>query len=269
MKTAIEKLFGLSGKVALVTGGAMGIGRGIALRLAEAGASVMVVDLASPAEARETLEEIRAAGVGASYIQADLRDIPNLSRLADQTVEQLGGIDILVNNAGIFNYCPVTEISEELWDRTVDLNLKAVAFLSKAVIRKMIELGHGGTIINVSSTDSMKPTGNLAHYDSSKGGVHMLTRALAKEAAAYGIRVNEIAPGGVQTPGVMKIAGPDLTPEQMAAMQEQTSQFLKRLPLGRMGEPAEIGSAALFLAGEASSYMTGSTLVADGGLLLM
>lgn len=269
MNANLIKLFDLSGKVAIVTGGAMGIGRGIALRLAEAGARVMIVDVVSEAEAQDALHAITGSGGQAAYQQADLRDIANLPNLIAKTVEHFGDLHILVNNAGIFNYRPITELTEDLWDRTVDLNLKAVAFLSKAAVLHMLEKKHGGSIINVSSIDSLKPTGNLAHYDASKGGVRMLTRAFAKEAGKHGIRVNDIAPGGVQTPGVQKIAGTNLTAEQIKAMQEQTEQFMRMLPLQRIGQPEEIGNAALFLASDASSYMTGSTVVVDGGLLIM
>jgi 2-deoxy-D-gluconate 3-dehydrogenase len=269
MHPSIEQLFNLSGKKAIVTGGAMGIGKGIAERLAQAGASIMVVDIVSAEEAGETLKEIRSYGNSCSYLQADLRDISNHQRIVDQTVEEFGDIHILVNNAGVFQYCPVTEMTEELWDQTLDLNLKAVAFLSKAVIKKMVEKGHGGRIINISSIDSLKPTGNLSQYDASKGGLRMLTKAFAKEAGKYGILVNDIAPGGVNTPGVQKIAGNNISPEQQAAMKAQTEQFIKMLPLQRMGEPEEIGNTALFLASDASAYMTGSTVVVDGGLLIM
>ncbi|MBP7478150.1 MAG: glucose 1-dehydrogenase [Chitinophagales bacterium] len=269
MKNSIEKLFSLKGKVAIVTGGAMGIGKGIALRLAEAGANIMIVDIIAPKEAAETIKEVTKNGVLASYIQVDLREIKNLSNIIDQTIKEFGDIHILVNNAGIYTYCPVTELSEELWDNTLNLNLKAVAFLSKLVAKKMIERKHGGKIINISSIDSIKPTGNLSQYDASKGGIRMLTRAFAKELGQYGILVNDIAPGGVKTPGVAKISGTTLTAEQQKAMSAQTEQFIKMLPLQRMGEPEEIGNAALFLASDASNYMTGSTMVVDGGLLIM
>ncbi len=269
MKNSIEKLFSLKGKVAVVTGGAMGIGKGIALRLGEAGANIMIVDIIDPKEAEGTLNEITQNGVLASYIQADLREIKNLSKIVEQTITAFGDIHILVNNAGIYTYCPVTELTEELWDNTINLNLKSVAFLSKLVVKKMIEKKHGGKIINISSIDSIKPTGNLSQYDASKGGIRMLTRAFAKELGQYGILVNDIAPGGVMTPGVTKISGKTLTAEEQKAMSAQTEQFIKMLPLQRMGEPEEIGNAALFLASDASNYMTGSTMVIDGGLLIM
>jgi 2-deoxy-D-gluconate 3-dehydrogenase len=202
-------------------------------------------------------------------IAVDLTDIGDISAFQKRLEMDAPDISILVNNAGIFSYCPVTELTEELWDKTINLNLKAVAFLSKLAVNKMIEKKHGGKIINISSIDSMKPSGNLSQYDSSKGGVRMLTRAFAKEVGKYGIHVNDIAPGGVNTPGVAKMAGPDLSAEQQQAMKVQMEQFVQMLPLQRIGEPEEIGNAALFLASDASNYMTGSTLVVDGGLLIM
>ncbi|MFN7910342.1 MAG: SDR family NAD(P)-dependent oxidoreductase [Bacteroidota bacterium] len=268
MKT-IQQLFDLTGKTAIVTGGAMGIGKGIALRLAEAGANVMIVDIATLQEAEATLIEIKTKGGKAAYLQTDLSETKNLDAVVTNTLQQFGDIDILVNNAGIFNYTPVTHLTEELWDKTINLNLKSVAFLSKFVVNTMIEKKHGGKIINISSIDSLKPSGNLSHYDSSKGGVRMLTRAFAKEVGKHGINVNDIAPGGVNTPGVAKMAGATMTKEQQEAMKAQMAQFIQMLPLQRMGEPEEIGNAALFLASDASNYMTGSTVVVDGGLLIM
>lgn len=269
MKNSIEKLFDLTGKVAIVTGGAMGIGRGIARRLSEAGARMMIVDIVDRTEAESILSEIKNNGGEAQYIQADLSEMKNLENIIQLTEKEFGDLNILVNNAGIFTYCLVTELTEELWDKTINLNLKSVAFLSKLAVKKMIEKKHGGKIINISSIDSIKPSGNLSQYDSSKGGVRMLTKAFAKEVGKYGINVNDIAPGGVNTPGVAKIAGDNLSHEQQQAMKTQMDQFVKMLPLQRIGEPEEIGNAALFLASDASNYMTGSTMVVDGGLLIM
>jgi 2-deoxy-D-gluconate 3-dehydrogenase len=269
MNKAIEKLFDLNGKVAIVTGGAMGIGKGIAIRLAQAGAAIMIVDIVEVAEVETTLNEIKNFGGKVDYIKADLRDMSLLANVIDTTVHQFGDLHILVNNAGVFTYCPVTEITEELWDNTIDLNLKSVAFLSKLAVKKMMEKKHGGRIINISSVDSIKPSGNLAHYDASKGGINMLTKAFAKEVGKFGINVNEIAPGGINTPGVQKISGKTLTQEEQQAMQAQMQQFLSMIPLQRIGEPEEIGNAALFLASDASNYITGSTMVIDGGLLIM
>ena len=133
----------------------------------------------------------------------------------------------------------------------------------------MIAKKHGGRIINISSIDSLKPSGNLATYDASKGGVRMLTRSFAKEVGKYGITVNDIAPGGVNTPGAAKIMGDQASQEQMDAMKAGMEQFVKSLPLQRMGEPEDIANATLFLASNASAYITGTTLVVDGGLLLI
>lgn len=269
MNSIFEELFGLNNKTAIVTGGAMGIGKGIATRLAQAGASVMIVDIISEQEAANTLEGIQAQGGKVAYLQADLTDIALLPGIISHTLSNFGDVDILVNNAGIFKYMPVTNLEEDLWDKTLNLNLKAVAFLSKAFVNTLIEKKHGGKIINISSIDSLKPTGSLSVYDSSKGGVRMLTRAFAKEAGKYGITVNDIAPGGVNTPGVQKMAGENVTKEQLEAMQAQTAQFIQSLPLQRIGEPNDIGNVALFLAGKASDYITGSTVIVDGGLLLV
>ncbi|UTA66737.1 SDR family NAD(P)-dependent oxidoreductase [Emticicia sp. 21SJ11W-3] len=269
MNNIIQDLFGLQNKTAIVTGGAMGIGKGIATRLALAGASVLIADIVSEQDAAPTVDGIRQQGGKVAYIQADLSNTALLPGIVKAAVDTFGDIDILVNNAGIFKYMPITELNEDLWDKTLNINLKAVAFLSKAFINTLIEKKHGGKIINISSIDSLKPTGNLAQYDASKGGIRMLTRSFAKEAGKYGITVNDIAPGGVNTPGVQKIAGDNLPKEQLEAMQAQTAQFIQTLPLQRIGEPDDIGNAALFLAGKASDYITGSTIVVDGGLLLM
>jgi 2-dehydro-3-deoxy-D-gluconate 5-dehydrogenase len=269
MKKSIQQLFNLSGKVAIVTGGAMGIGKGIALKLAEAGASVLIADIVTEDEAQETLDAINHLGGKASYIQIDLSDTKNLPQVTLKAVAVFGDLHILVNNAGIYKYTPVTELTEALWDKTLNLNLKSVAFLSKLAVNTMIANNHGGKIINISSVDSLKPSGNLSQYDASKGGLRMLTRAFAKEVGKYGILVNDIAPGGVKTPGIEKISGDHPTKEQKEALKTQFEQFENLLPLQRLGEPEDIGNAALFLASDASNYMTGSTMVVDGGLLIM
>jgi 2-deoxy-D-gluconate 3-dehydrogenase len=247
----------------------MGIGKGIATRLAEAGAAVMIVDIVSEEEANKTLQDIQQNGGKVAYFQADLSIIADLQKVIEHTLKTFGDVNILVNNAGIFKYMPVSTLNEEIWDKTLNLNLKAVAFLSKYFINTLIEKNHGGKIINISSVDSLKPTGSLSQYDASKGGVRMLTRAFAKEVGKYGITVNDIAPGGVNTPGAQKIGGENIPKEQIEAIMAQTAQFIQTLPLQRIGEPADIGNAALFLASRASDYITGSTIVVDGGLLLI
>ena len=269
MKKNIEELFDLEGKVVIVTGGAMGIGKAIAIRLAEAGASIVIADLVAEKESESTLHEIRHKGGEVTYLQVDLSNSKNLQKVIDSTLKIYGDIHILVNNAGIYRYVSVLELTEELWDKTLNLNLKSVAFLSQLAANAMIAKKHGGKIINISSIDSLKPSGNLAQYDSSKGGVRMLTKAFAKEVGKFGITVNDIAPGGVNTPGVHKVSGNNASKEEQEASEKQIDQFMKSLPLARMGEPEDIANAALFLASDASNYMTGSTVVVDGGLLLM
>ena len=269
MQTSIKNLFDLSGKTAIVTGGAMGIGGGIAKRLAEAGANVLIVDIVEKVEALDTMNKIFEIGGKVEYFQADIAKTSNIDAIIEKAIMVFGDIHILVNNAGIFKYLPVTNLTEELWDRTMNINLKAAAFLSKAVVNFMIAKKHGGRIINISSIDSLKPSGNLATYDASKGGVRMLTRSFAKEVGKYGITVNDIAPGGVNTPGAAKILGDQASKEQMEAMKVGMEQFVKSLPLQRMGEPEDIANATLFLASNASAYITGTTIVVDGGLLLI
>lgn len=270
MKSYLEEIFGLQGKVALVTGGAMGIGHGIAFCLAKAGATVIIADIVSQEDAKSTMDELIKISPDSSYYQIDLRDIKKLPLLIEYVSKKHGDLNLLVNNAGIFKYMSMLEMTEEMWDKVIDLNLKSVAFLSRESAKFMKEKGHGGRIINISSIDAIKPVAaNLPHYDSSKAALRMFTRSFAKEVAPLGILVNDIAPGGVNTPGAKKIAGDNLSEAQIKAMEAQTEGFTKMIPLQRMGEPEDIGQAVLFLAGKASSYMTGTTIIVDGGLLIM
>ena len=262
----IAQLFNLEGMGAIVTGGAKGIGQAIAMRLAEAGASVVIGDL-NPEAANETAKEIKDAGGNATAIEMDTSKTENANEAVNEIINTSGDIDILVNNAGIYRYMPAVAMSKDMWQKTIDINLTGVFFLAKEVANAMIKAGHGGKIINIASTDAFKPTGNLSHYDASKGGVVMVTKALAQELAPYGINVNAIAPGGIGTPGVGALMSDvKMTPEQAEA---QNKMFLERLPARRMGEPDDIAKVALFLASEGSDYMMGSTVIVDGGLLIM
>jgi 2-dehydro-3-deoxy-D-gluconate 5-dehydrogenase len=252
----IAQLFNLTGKAAIVTGAAMGIGQGIALRLAEAGAAVMLTDLNLEA-AQTTVKQINSTGGKAQAIRADASSRADARLVVQETVRAFGRLDILVNNAGIYPLAPALQVTEELWDRVLDLNLKGLFFSTQAAAQQMINEGHGGKIINIASVDAMHPTGYLAPYDASKGGVVMVTKALALEFGPYNIAVNAIAPGGIQTPGV----GTTLSDEIIAA-------FTARTPLRRMGVPDDVAKVVLFLASGASDYMTGSLLVVDGGSLL-
>src|SRR5579875_4018495 len=252
----IAQLFDLKGKGALVTGAAMGIGQGIAFRLAEAGAAVMIADISQQA-AEETASQIRARRGEAQTVKADVSCVEDANRAVQETVRAFGRLDILVNNAGIFPMSPALEVSEALWDKVLDINLKGMFFFTQAAAREMINEGHAGKIINIASIDAFHPTGNLVHYDSSKGGVVMLTKSLALEFGPRNITINAIAPGGIQTPGASVPSAPD----------ELIEAFAARIPLRRMGVPDDIAKVALFLASSASDYMTGSVVVVDGGFL--
>ena len=260
----LAQLYDLSGKVAVVTGGAKGIGQGIADRLAEAGATVLVVDIdADGAQAAADAIEQRGGTAGSAV--ADLSTADGANAAVATAVERYGRIDILVNNAGIYPMTPCLDLSEEVWDRTLNLNLKGLFFASQAAARAMSDAGHGGSIVNIASVDAFKPIGNLVHYDASKGGVVMLTKSLAKELGPLGIRVNAIAPGAIQTAGTEATIPVDL-PADVAAMVEQLTNAM---PLKRQGEPDDIARATVFLASPASEYMAGSTVVVDGGMLLI
>jgi 2-deoxy-D-gluconate 3-dehydrogenase len=257
----ISQLFDLKGKGAIVTGAGMGIGQGIAFRLAEAGASVLVVDI-KPEAAAETVRQIQAKDGIAFAVQADAASVADAERVAQEAVSRFGRLDILVNNAGIFPFSPALQTTEALWDKVLDVNLKGVFFYTQAAAKRMVAAGQGGRIVNIASIDALHPTGNLVHYDASKGGVVMATKSLALEFGQYGITVNAIAPGAINTPGASAgTAGVQISDEIMKS-------FLVRIPLGRQGVPDDIAKATLFMASEASAYVTGSLLVVDGGYLL-
>ncbi|MCI4358031.1 MAG: SDR family oxidoreductase [Thermoplasmata archaeon] len=256
--------FDLKGRVAIVTGGAMGIGEGIARRLAEQGASVVIADVDEEQGARTAADISRTAPNKSTFVRADLRDLGAVERAVETTVREFRRVDILVNNAGVFPFAPALEVSPEMWDRVLNVNLRGAFFMAQAVGRQMKQGGAGGAILNIASVDAVHPTGQLSAYDASKGGLRMLTRSLAFELAPHAIRVNAIAPGSIQTPGAL--AATSLPRDvDLAKLAEQ---FLARIPLHRMGEPDDIARAALFLVSSAASYVTGVTLVVDGGYLL-
>jgi len=248
----ISTIFDLSGQVAAVTGGNRGIGRQIALRLAEAGASVMIIDRDA---GQETVDEIGRSGGNAQWVQADISDVAAARQAIEATVTELGDIHILVNNAGIFPIVPFLELTEEVWDLTFDINLKSAAFCIQAAAQAMIDAGHGGKIINIGSESSIRPAvSGLSHYTASKGGMEALTRSVGRELLPHGIRVNLVAPGHVITVDRDKIPAEYLEHE-------------KYLPTGRSGDPDDIAKVVLFMACHASDYIIGQTVVADGGIL--
>ena len=257
---SINELFDLTGKTALVTGAAMGIGQAVAERLAEAGADVVSADI-NAEKGKQAVAEIHKRGHSAAFVQADAGKPVDIGKAVDFAVKTFGGIDILVNNAGIFTFSPALTLSEELWDKVMNINLKGAFLFAQKAARKMATAGMGGRIINIASIDAIHPSGNLAHYDASKGGVVMLTKSLALEWAKSGILVNAVAPGSIATPGVTVGIGSE-------HMEEIIKSFNVRIPLGRAGDPDEIAKVVLFLASDAASYMTGEIIVVDGGYLL-
>jgi len=255
--TSLSDLIDLTGRTAIVTGGAMGIGLGIARRLHEAGASILVADL-DPAAGENAAEALRALRANSALaVRSDVSDPGSVERMVQAAVESFGGVDILVNNAGIFPMVPLSELDLETFQRVIDVNLTGLFLCTKAVSERMIPQGRGGRIINVTSIDALHPSMvGLSHYDASKHGAWGFSKNVALELAPHGISVNAIAPGGIRTPGVGDMDDANL------------KGFEAMIPMGRMGDPDDIGRAALFLASELSSYMTGAQIVVDGGRLL-
>jgi NAD(P)-dependent dehydrogenase (short-subunit alcohol dehydrogenase family) len=255
---------GLTQKVALVTGGAVGIGAQIAKRLGEAGARIAIADVELEA-AESTAEKIRTSGGIARGFACDVGEIEEVRRIVEATVNALGRLDVLVNNAGIFPMAPALDVTPAAWDRVFAVNLKGPFFLAQCAAQQMIRQNSGGSIVNITSIDAAHPRGKLAHYDASKAGMQMMTRSLAFELAEHRIRVNAVAPGVIHTPGAdaaLAHMGNAITAAEMR------TQLTSRVPLGRLGEPDDIARAVLYFASETSGYVTGSTLVVDGGYLL-
>jgi NAD(P)-dependent dehydrogenase (short-subunit alcohol dehydrogenase family) len=250
----------LARRVAIVTGSAAGIGRGIARRFAREGAAVVIADQDGAAAAR-TAEEIGAEGGEALPFAVDVADRARVERMVAATLERYGRIHILVNNAAIaLLYEPFFEITEASWRRMIDVNLTGAFWCSQAAARHMAA-HREGAIINIGSVNSFQPEMRAAHYAASKGGIVLLTRAMALDLAPHGIRVNAIAPGAIHTERTETF---DAEP----ANREIIAGAFGGIPLHRRGEPDEVAAAAVFLACSESSYILGHTLVVDGGILL-
>jgi 2-deoxy-D-gluconate 3-dehydrogenase len=260
----MTNLLDLSGKVAIVTGGAVGIGLGVVFRLAEAGTSVMIADR-SPEDSEKAVSDLSAKGFKVKAIATDVSSEEDIKKLIEETVELFGKIDILVNNAGIYPNIPLTQMTLEDFEKVIKVNLDGIFLTTKYVSEQMIKQGGGGKIINISSIDALHPSMiGLSAYDASKHGVWGFTKNVALELAKDKIWVNAVAPGGVMTHGVavMQSQGKPVTVERNPEPPKM------EVAMGRMGVPDDIGKAVLFLASDMSSYMTGSQIVVDGGYLL-
>jgi NAD(P)-dependent dehydrogenase (short-subunit alcohol dehydrogenase family) len=247
----------LKDKVAVVTGAGAGIGRAIALLFSEEGARVVVAEVLED-RGLETVSQIREKGNQALFIKTDVRDLNDIQRAVSQTVKELGRIDILVNNAGVLQYLPFVQVTEKDWDRIIDINLKGTFFFAQAAAKEMIRAQRGGKIINMSSIASEVAIEFQSHYMASKGGVRMLTKGMALELAPYGINVNALAPGTIET----EMTRQDLEDPTIR------EEAIEAIPLGRIGIPLDVARAALFLATEESDYITGEMIFVEGGYVI-
>ena len=247
----------LENKVAVVTGSSSGIGEAIALAVAAEGAAVVVNYSRHEDGAQKVLDKIEAAGGKGLVVGADVSDPKEMEAMVQQATDAFGRLDIMVNNAGMERKMPFLETPFEVWQETIGVNLTGTWLGCQAAAKRMVSQGDSGRIINVSSVheDLAMPTN--APYCATKGGVRMLMRTLAVELAPHGITVNNIAPGAIETPMDAPL---EEHPDEM-------KELLSEIPLGRMGKPEEVANLALFLASDDSSYVTGSTLFVDGGMI--
>jgi len=252
------KIYDLSGKVAIVTGGSSGIGRATALSLAKHGSNIVVVDL-DPDGAEKVVNEIKNIDCQALYIRADVTNYRENEKVAEVTVDKFGKIDILVNCAGILSSNKIMETTEEDWDKIMSINLKGYFLCSKSVVPNMIKQ-KSGKIINIGSASSKGAILNMPQgggdYCISKAGVHALTRALAWELAPYGINVNTVAPGPVETP---------MHKNRIEVLREK---YKGKIPAGRLGEPQDIANIVAFLSTDAANYIIGQAIHVNGGFLM-
>jgi len=245
------KLFDLSGKTAIVTGGGSGLGEGMSVGLAEAGADIVIVDLNTKTDAGEKIKKL---GREVLALTADLSDTKSLQMIVDETIKKFGKVDILINNAGTIRRTPAIDYSEEDWDYVMNLNSKTVFFLSQAVAKDMLKRKKG-KIINIASLLSFSGGITVPSYSASKGAVAQITKALANEWAKYGLNINAIAPGYMATKNT----------EALRMDEIRYKAITERIPAERWGTPDDLKGIAVFLASEASDYVNGHVLLVDGG----
>ena len=246
--------FDLTGKIALVTGANTGLGQGMALALAHAGADIALIGRTKPTE---TLKYIAEIGVRSHSILSDLNNADNVADIVSEVASEFGRVDILVNNAGIIKRNEAIDFTPDEWDSVMNVNLRTLFFLSQAFARHIVAEGKSGKIINIASMLTFQGGIRVPSYTASKSGVGGLTKALANEWAAYGINVNAIAPGYFATNNTAALQ----------ADEKRNAEILGRIPSGRWGKPSDMGGAIVFLASAASDYIQGITLPVDGGWL--
>ena len=247
----------LRGRIALVTGASSGIGEAVARRLAAAGAAVVVNYRSHPKEAKKIVAEIKFAGGQAIAIRADVSKEREIKTMLARIFREFGAIDILINNAGIESKSPFLEMPVQDWDQVMAVNLRGVFLCSQLAARRMVQNG-GGVIINISSVHQIIPWGGYAHYCASKSGLDMLMKTMALELAEKKVRVNNVAPGAIATPN------------NKAWLHDpaKRKQVLALIPSRRIGQPEEVAGAVLYLASDEAAYVTGTTLLIDGGMAL-
>jgi glucose 1-dehydrogenase/3-oxoacyl-[acyl-carrier protein] reductase len=249
----------LDGKVALVTGGSRGIGRGIAETLATEGADVAVNYTAHPDSANEVVTTIKALGRKAIAVRADVADRAQVETMVTRVTADLGPIDVLVNNAGVESIVPFLELADDEWERVTNINLRGPWTVSQVVARAMVERGQGGAIVNIGSIQAGMVFPGRTHYAPTKRGIEALTTNMAAELAPHGIRVNCLHPGLFDTDMTSWVMDdPDILPI-----------VLEKIPLGRAAQPREMGPAVVFMASDDASYVTGQALYVDGGMRIL
>jgi len=247
----------LAGKVAIVTGGGQGIGEAISKRLTQEGATVVIAEI-NPETSKKVVSDIKEKGHEALAMQVDVSKSREVRSLVNETLRRFGGIDILVNDAGVNKRTPFLDISEEEWDWVQGINLKGTLLCSQMVAREMVKARNKGKIVNISSIFAEMAEPNQTIYSVSKAGVYQLTMNMALELAPYGINVNAIGPGPIQTA---------LT-RHLVEDPEKYKLLLESIPLGRIGQPIDIANAVFFLVGPESDFITGHLLIVDGGKLI-